>query len=116
MKKLLISLILCSALVGCSWEEAEKNAEKAVKIADSAEKVAVSTSFLTGPYGEAAVPILGAISAIATAVAGLARRKTKAVAKAATEAAEEVPGGGQQLVNSAHENGVSKEIRRAYEG
>ena len=119
MKKLIIALTLSAVLIGCDaddWLKVEKGAVKAGSLADSAEKVAVSTSFITGVYGQAAVPILGAIATIATAVAGLARSKTKKVAKAASQAAEETSGGGQELVNAAHEHGVSKEILKAYGG
>jgi hypothetical protein len=116
MKYILIS-ILALTIAGCSWEQVEANAEKAASIASDGEKVAVSTSFLTGPYGTAAVPILGAISAIATAVAGLARSKTKKVALAASQAADKVAkgnGAGQALVDAATVYGVVKEIKSAY--
>ena len=118
MKKILFIAIISLAVIGCDedqWLKVEKGAEKAAGLAKQGEQVAVSTSFLTGPYGEAAVPILGALSAIATAVAGLARKKTKKIAKAASEAAELTSGGGKALVMSSLKNGVIADVKKAYD-
>jgi imidazoleglycerol phosphate synthase glutamine amidotransferase subunit HisH len=117
MKKLLIALTLSATLIGCSWEEAEQNAEKIAQGSAKAEQVATVLSPFTAGYGTAAATVLSGVGNIALAIAALAAsKKKKAIAKAASEAADIVDGGGQALVNSAHENGVSKEILKAYEG
>jgi hypothetical protein len=115
---LIIICIISLTVIGCdedSWLKIEKAGIKGSELASQGEKVAVSTSFLTGPYGQAAIPILGAISAISTAIATLASKKTKKVAKAASEAAEALPGGGKALIASSTKHNVVTDIVKAYE-
>lgn len=117
MKKIFLALALSALLVGCSWEEAEQNAEKIAQASSKAEQVATVLSPFTAGYGTAAATVLSGLGNIALAIAALAAsKKRKAVAKAAVVAADETGGGGQALVNAAHANGVSKEILKAYEG
>ncbi len=115
---IIIICILSVAVIGCdedTWGKIGAGANKGTKLANQGEQLAVSTSFLTGPYGAAAVPILGAISAISTAIATLARKKTEKVAKAASEAADSVDGGGKALIASSTKHNVVSDIVKAYE-
>ena len=114
--KIIIVFAIAMLAGGCDWENIQNGAESTKSIVDTGERVAVSTSFLTGPYGAAAVPILGAISAIATAVATLANSKKKKVAKAAVEAADVYSGGGKAITDAAVANGVINEIKAAHSG
>jgi hypothetical protein len=115
LTNLIMICIISVTVIGCNSKDIENGANKATGWFNKGEKVATSTSWLTGQYGEAAVPILAALSAISTAVATLASRKTKKVAKAASEAADAIPGGGKALIASSTKHNVVGDIVKAYE-
>jgi hypothetical protein len=119
MKKLLIIAILSFAIIGCDgvdWAKVETGAESAASYTATGEKVAVVTSPFTAGYGTAAAGILAGMGNIALAIAALAKaKKVKALAKAASEAAELTSGGGKALVMSSLNNGVIADIKKAYD-
>ncbi len=115
MKKILIIVALVICAGGCSWPEVEERSSTVEQVAQKAQILATATAPYTAGYGGLVAVIAGAVGTVAGALSNLAKsKKVKALAMAAVEAAEETNGGGQKLVNSAGANGVSTEIRAAY--
>ena len=113
MKKLLAVVFAVVLLAGCSWEQAADNADKVAAGADKIAEVNGALTAVTGPWGVAAGGILLGLGGIARSIAALA--KGKKLAQAASEAADNTPGGGQALVNAAIGLGVVEDIRKAYD-
>ena len=115
MKKLIVALVLSAALVGCSWEEVEKNANTGAVYIEKGEQVASVLAPFTAGYGAAAAGVLSGLGNVALAIAALAANKRKkAIAKAASEAADKVAGGGQALVDASLKNGVIQDVTKAH--
>jgi hypothetical protein len=115
MRKYLLVLVLCVGVAGCTWEQAEKNADK---IADGTDRIGAGNKALlpfTKEIGLAVGGILIGIGGIARSVSAFA--KGRRIAKAAVAAAETVAGGGVAMANAASLPllNVGPEITEAYD-
>ena len=108
--------LLGLVMIGCSWQEVEQNAEKVHNVTEKGSEVATVLAPFTAGYGTAAAGILSGLGNVALAIAALAKsKKAKAIAKAAVEASDMTEGGGIEMVKAAQDNGVSNEIKTAYD-
>lgn len=113
--KIAFALFMAIGLAGCSWQEVEDVSGKVQNGVQKVEIIGDAVSPYTGGYGGLVAVIAGAVGTAAGALSAFAKnKKIKAVSQAAVEAADTYSGGGQAIVNAAGANGVSSEIRTAY--
>ena len=113
MRTYLLAVVMLVCLAGCTWEQAETNAQRVERGADKAAEVNQALSPVTGPWGVAAGGILLGVAGIARTIAALA--KNRKLAKAAVAAAEMVDKGGSAISTAAVLHGAQDEITAAYE-
>ena len=91
-------------------------AGKGARIAGVTARVARTGAGIAAGLGQPGIAgLLGALAGLAGAVgAFFQRRKARALAMAASRAADRVQGGGRALIAAAAEAGVADEVSRAY--
>lgn len=91
-------------------------ANKGERVAGTVERVARTGAGVAVAIGQPGIGgFLGALAGLAGAIATFfQRRKAKAMAKAASRAADKVSGGGKAIVAEALKLGVADELHKAY--